>query len=64
MSGLKRAGIEPLINETAYLPECNIAICGAQIDRAYFRHFRRTPHGDVLSVKAFGNAGWGKSFNC
>ena len=43
MSGLKRAGIEPLINETAYLPECNIAICGAQIDRAYFRHFRRTP---------------------
>lgn len=43
MSGLKRAGIEPLINETAYLPECNIAICGAQIDRAYFRHFRRIP---------------------
>ena len=43
MSGLKRAGIEPLINETVYLPECNIAVCGAQIDRAYFRHFRRKP---------------------
>lgn len=43
MSGLKRAGIEPLINETAYLPECNIAVCGAQIDRAYYRHFRRKP---------------------
>lgn len=41
MSGLRRAGIEPLINETAYLPEYNIAVCGAQIDRAYYRHFRR-----------------------
>ena len=43
MSGLRRAGIEPLINETAYLPECNIAVCGAQIDRTYYRHFRRRP---------------------
>lgn len=43
LSGLKRAGIEPLINETAYLPECNIAVCGAQIDRAYYRHFKRRP---------------------
>lgn len=43
MSGLKQAGIEPLINETVYLPGCNIAICGAQIDRAYYRHFRRKP---------------------
>lgn len=43
MSGLKRAGIEPLINETAYLPDCNIAVCGAQIDKSYYRHFRRGP---------------------
>lgn len=43
MSGLKQAGIEPLINETAYLPEYNIAVCGAQIDRTYYRHFRRKP---------------------
>ncbi len=43
MSRLRQAGIEPLLNETVYLPECNIAICGAQIDRAYFRHFRRKP---------------------
>lgn len=42
-SGLKQAGIEPLINEAAYLPECNIAVCGAQIDREYYRHFRRKP---------------------
>lgn len=43
VSGLKRAGIEPLINETAYLPEWNIAVCGAQIDKSYFKHFRREP---------------------
>lgn len=41
--GLKKAGIEPLINETAYLPAWNIAVCGAQIDRDYYRHFRRAP---------------------
>lgn len=43
LAGLRRAGIEPLINETAFLPEWNIAVCGAQIDRAYFKHFRREP---------------------
>lgn len=41
--GLKKAGIEPLINETAYLPAWNIAVCGVQIDRDYYRHFRRAP---------------------
>lgn len=43
MAGLKKAGIEPLINETAYLPAWNIAVCGVQIDRDYYRHFRRAP---------------------
>lgn len=43
MSGLERAGIKPLINETAYLSEYNIAVCGAQIDNAYYKHFRRRP---------------------
>lgn len=43
LEGLKKAGIEPLINETAYLPAWNIAVCGAQIDRDYYRHFRRMP---------------------
>lgn len=42
-AGLKMAGIEPLINETAYLPAWNIAVCGVQIDRDYYRHFRRAP---------------------
>lgn len=43
LSGLKRAGIDPLINETVCLPEWNIAVCGAQIDRSYYKHFRRRP---------------------
>lgn len=43
LSGLRHAGIEPLINETAFLPEWNIAVCGAQIDKSYFKHFRRKP---------------------
>lgn len=43
LAGLRQAGIEPLINETAFLPEWNIAVCGAQIDRCYFKHFRREP---------------------
>lgn len=43
LSGLKRAGIEPLINESVYLPQWNISVCGAQIDRSYYRHFRRKP---------------------
>lgn len=42
-AGLKKAGIEPLVNETAYLPAWNIAVCGAQIDKDYYRHFRRAP---------------------
>ena len=50
LSGLRQAGIEPLINETVWLPECNIAVCGAQIDRVYFRHFQRKPmEQDYLS---------------
>ncbi len=54
MSGLKGAGIEPLINGTAYLPECNIAVCGAQIDRTYYRHFRRKPMETAYLPKLLG----------
>ncbi len=43
VKGLKAAGIEPLVNENAYLPEWNIAVYGAVIDRSYFRHFRKAP---------------------
>lgn len=43
VTGLKKAGIEPLINESAYLPAWNISVCGAQIDRIYYKHLRRAP---------------------
>lgn len=43
MDGLKQAGIEPLINQTTYLPSYNIAVCGAQIDRRYYKRFRKVP---------------------
>lgn len=45
LAGLKAAGIEPLINERVYLPEWNIEIYGALIDRRYFRHFHKAPMG-------------------
>lgn len=43
LAGLKAAGIEPLINERTYLPEWNIEIFGAMIDRCYFRHLYKEP---------------------
>ena len=43
MDGLKQAGIEPLINQTTYLPSYHIAVCGAQIDRRYYKRFRKVP---------------------
>lgn len=54
LNGLKKAGIEPLINETLYLPAWNIAVCGAQIDRDYYRHFRRAPMGSSYLSKLLG----------
>lgn len=54
LSGLKQAGIEPLINETACLPEYNIAVCGAQIDRVYYRHFKRKPMEQAYLPKILG----------
>lgn len=42
-AGLKKAGIEPLINETACLPAWNISVCGVQIDQTYYKHLRRAP---------------------
>ena len=40
---LTKMGILPLINENTYLPEVNIAICGALIDKCYFKKFRKFP---------------------
>lgn len=54
LSGLKNAGIEPLINETVCLPEWNIAVCGAQIEWSYYRHFRRASMEDSYLPKLLG----------
>lgn len=41
MKGLDKAGIVPLINESAYLPDVNISVYGLQIDRKYYKRFQR-----------------------
>lgn len=38
---LKTCGLEPLVNEHLILPEQNIDICGLQIGREFFRHFKK-----------------------
>lgn len=43
MKRLYEAGIEPLINETVNMPSANINICGLQLDRCYYRKFRKYP---------------------
>ncbi len=40
---LSEMGIEPLVNESVYLPEYNVAICGSQIDRRFYRRLRKCP---------------------
>lgn len=50
VAGLAEAGIRPLINENTYLPEYNIAVCGAQIDKCYYKKFKKNPmDGEYLS---------------
>lgn len=43
LTGLKEAGVEPLMNERTYLPEWNVDVCGVEIDRSYYKHFRKAP---------------------
>ncbi len=38
---LRAMGLEPLVNSHVILPEANIDICGLQIGREYFKHFRK-----------------------
>lgn len=40
---LADCGVTLLINENVYLPEYNVAVCGAEIDRQYYRKFRKHP---------------------
>lgn len=38
---LRKSGLEPIVNEHVILPEVNINLCGSQISREFFRHFRK-----------------------
>ena len=54
MTRLSEMGVEPLINENTYLPEYNVAVCGAQIDRCYFKKFQKYPMNESYLPKILG----------
>ncbi len=54
VAGLRDAGIEPLINQNTYLPAYNVAVCGSQIDRDYYRRFRKHPMPAEYLTKTLG----------
>mgnify|MGYP002510162783 CR=1 FL=1 len=54
MKGLSEAGISPLINESVYLPEYNVSICGSQIDRCYYKRFHKYPMESDYLTKILG----------
>ena len=51
---LSEMGIEPLINESVYLPEYNISVCGSIIDRCYYKKFQKYPMDDSYLSKLLG----------
>lgn len=51
---LSKLGIVPLVNENTYLPEYNVAVCGAQIDRCYFKKFMKYPMDEQYLPKILG----------
>ena len=51
---MSEMGIEPLINENTYLPEYNVAVCGARIDRCYFKKFTKYPMDEHYLSKILG----------
>lgn len=56
LEGLRAAGIEPLINESVYLPAWNVAVCGAQIDRHYYKHLCKEPMESDYLPRILGDA--------
>lgn len=56
LQGLKKAGIEPLINQRTYLQVWNVDVCGVEIDRRYYRHFKKTPMGKEYLEMLLGEA--------
>lgn len=55
MQGLADAGIMPLINESTYLPEYNLSVCGVEIARCYYNRFRKYPMDSSYLPKILGH---------
>ena len=51
---LRKTGIEPLINESTWLPEYNISVCGSMIDKCYYKKFRKYPMDEHYLTKLLG----------
>lgn len=56
LAGLKKAGIEPLINQNTCLPSLQVAVCGVQIDREYYQRFHTNPMNADYLTKILGEA--------
>lgn len=54
MDELSKMEIDPLINENTYLPEYNVAVCGSQIDRCYYKRFSKYPMDESYLTKILG----------
>lgn len=54
MRGLSDAGIIPLVNENTYLPEYNLSVCGAEIDRCYYKRLCKFPMDSGYLAKILG----------
>ena len=51
---LRETGIEPLINESVWLPEYNVSVCGSMIDTCYYKKFRKYPMDEHYLTKLLG----------
>ena len=54
VADLMKMGIHPLINENTYLPEYNVSVCGALIDKCFFKRFRKYPMDERYLSKLLG----------
>lgn len=51
---LHQGGVHPLINENVSLPGYNLAVCGAQIDRCYYKRFGKYPMSEEYLPQILG----------
>lgn len=56
MEGLSKLGIFPLINESTFLPEYNISICGLEIEKYYYGRLHKRPMAKEYLPRILGEA--------